>query len=221
MREAFHERLDDVSSRLVDMAGLTASLTERAGQALLAADLELAETVVADDSALDQAQDDADQLILALMALQQPVAGDLRQIVSAMRITADLERMGDLATHVAKVARMRYPEQAVPADLRETFASMAALATTMTRQAERAMRERDVALCEEIKHDDEAMNELHRSLFATMLRDDWDGTVEQAVDLALLGRYFERLADHAVLIAAHVAFLVSGDYARLTGDAPR
>jgi phosphate transport system protein len=216
MREHFRQSLDAVATHLVEMGVTAAKMIEGAGTALLAADREIAEEVVSRDATMNTAQNEADHQLLELIARQAPVASDLRQVVSAMRITADLERMGDLAAHIAKVARMRYPEHAVPDELRSTFAEMTTVASRMARSAAEAIRDRNVALCDEIRDTDETMNALHRAMFAVILEPGWQGTVEQGIDLALLGRYYERFADHAVLIAAHVAFLVSGDYNRLT-----
>lgn len=220
MREHYQERLGEVADRVVTMATEVVGIVEAANRALLDADLAAAEDALSRHPALRGMQDDADQLILELLALQAPVAGDLRQVISAMRITADLERMGGLAGHIAKIARMRYPEHAVPDDMEPTFRAKAELAAEMTRSAGQALAERDVDRCVRLAADDERMNTLHRSMFTVMLAEDWTGTVEQGVDLALLGRYYERIADHAVLIGAHVAFLVSGDPAHL-GTIPR
>ena len=118
MRDAFHEDLDTISDQLVEMTRLAGSAMSRATTALLDADIQLAESVIEADKELDRMREDLDALSIDLLARQQPVATDLRMVVTGMRMSADLERMGDLARHVAKVARLRYPESAVPADIR-------------------------------------------------------------------------------------------------------
>jgi phosphate transport system protein len=210
MREAFHEHLDDVNGRLVAMTRQVGDMIADATQALLTADIHLADSVVAADGGVNRAQDEVDGQVAEMLATQGPVAGDLRRMIAAMRITADLERMGDLATHVAKVARMRYPDVAVPGELRETFQDMGDAGRAMAVKAGLALRSRDVALAEQLAHDDDEMDRLHRSLFRVVLDHDWRGGTEKAMDLALLGRYYERFADHAVTVGSNLVYIETG-----------
>lgn len=215
MRTVFHERMDEVVDQLVTMTGLVATMMGEATAALLTADLERAENCVTSDKAVNELQDATDELIIDLMTRQGPVATDMRSLVAALRITTDIERMGDLAAHVAKVARRRYPDRAVPDPLTDTFAGLGSKSQSIAEKTGLLLASRDIDLCDEIKHDDDEIDHLHRSMFLVVLDHTWPGTAEQAIDLALLGRYFERFGDHAVLIASHVRYLVTGSYARL------
>jgi phosphate transport system protein len=178
--------------------------------ALLDADRTLAEQVIADDDRIDQLTNDIEDRSFLIMATQQPVAGDLRQLIATMRIIADLERMGDLAVHVAKVARMREPQNAVPEELQATFRSMAEVADAMIAAASHIVAERDVEAAQELERKDDEMDVLHRELFRTLLSDSWSYGVEAAVDVALLSRFYERIGDHAVSLARRMIFQVTG-----------
>jgi len=127
-------------------------------------------------------------------------------------MVADLERMGDLAVHIAKIARMRMPDQAVPAALRPTIANMAETAERMVDETVRIVAGRDVDAARALEAEDEEMDRLRRSMFRILLDDDWEYGVEPAIDLALLGRYYERIADHAVSMARRVVYLVTGHH---------
>jgi phosphate transport system protein len=211
MRDAYHEQLDAMNGRLVGMTRKAGEQMELATKALLGADLDAAEKTVAGDTVINRDQVEVDEQIIEVMATQGPVAGDLRVVTAALRITADIERMGDLAVHIAKIARMRYPDHAVPEELRGTFTSMGTTAVEMAAKAGRVIKTRDLESAAELALDDNEMDRLHRSLFLVLLDDDWDRGVEAAVDIALLGRYYERFADHAVEIAANVRYLVTGE----------
>ncbi len=219
MRTAFHERMDDVFEQVVTMTGLVADMMGEATAALLTADLERAENCVTSDKAVNALQDSTDELIIDLLTRQGPVATDMRSLVAALRITTDVERMGDLAAHIAKVARRRYPDRAVPTPLADTFAGLGSKAQTIAEKTGLLLASRDIDLCDEIKRDDDEIDQLHRSVFLVVLDHTWPGTAEQAIDLALLGRYFERFGDHSVLIASHVRYLLTGSYARLGASA--
>ena len=220
MRTVFHEQMDHVVSRLVTMTGQVADMMGEATAALLAADLERAEACVSADRAVNALQSEIDESIVDMMTRQGPVASDMRSHIAWLRITTDVERMGDLAAHVAKVARRRYPDRAVPDDLADTFATLGSRAQTIAEKTGLLLESRELALCEDIKDDDDEIDRVHRSVFLVVLDHRWPGTAEQAVDLALLGRYFERFGDHAVLIAGHVRYVITGEYGRL-GAPPR
>lgn len=215
MRTVFHERLNEVVDQLVSMSGQVADMVGEATAALLSADLARAEATMSADDAVNAAQDAADETIIDLMTRQGPVATDMRSLVAALRITTDLERMGDLASHIAKVARRRYPDRAVPDDLVDTVARLGSRCQTVAEKTGLLLADRDLALCEEIAADDQEIDALQRSLFYVVLDRSWPGTSEQAIDLALLGRFYERFGDHAVLIAGHVRYLITGSYQRL------
>lgn len=210
MRDLFHEQLDGVFDDLADMCQLIVTAVDEATQALLAGDAARAETVISADSAVDAYTEKVEDVCFQLLSLQAPVAGDLRVVVAALRMVAELERMGDLAVHVAKIARLRVPHVAVPQDMRPTVARMADVAESMVGRVVDIIRERDVEAASLMSREDDEMDTLRRSSFQTMLGDSWQHGVEAAVDMALLGRYYERIADHAVSVAHRVVFVVTG-----------
>jgi phosphate transport system protein len=211
MRETFHDELDAIGRSLVEMNDLVGAAMEYATTALLDADLSLAEQVISGDERVDAVRDELEAKAFDLMARQQPVARDLRTIVSSLHAVADLERMGDLALHVAKIARMRYPACAVPDVARDTIREMGDVAQRIVGKAGEVLRGRDVALAEELERDDDAMDALHRRLFTILLSEKWTHGIEPAIDITLIGRYYERFADHAVSVARQVIYLVTGE----------
>ncbi|MFJ8363755.1 phosphate signaling complex protein PhoU [Streptomyces sp. NPDC093984] len=221
MRDAYHEELGAISDALVEMANLVGSAIGLATTALLDADLQLAESVISADRKVDDLQRDLENRAIAVLARQQPVATDLRTVVTSLRMSADLERSGDLAQHVAKLARMRYPERAVPRDLRRTILEMGQLAQRLMAQAAEVILTQDVKAALQLEQDDDRMDELHRTTFQHLMDERWQHGVETAVDVALVGRYYERFADHAVSVAQRVVYLVTGEHAdQLPTDRP-
>ncbi len=212
MRNAFHDELDGIGTTLLQMAGLVKVAMNDATTALLTVDLNCAEKVIAADDVIDEIQHELDARTINLMARQQPVASDLRTLVTSLRMSADLERMGDLAHHVAKQARMRYPNSAVPAELVPTITAMGIVADKLIDKLSSVMEHRDTVRALEIETDDDEMDKLHRDLIAILLNDNWPHGIETAIDMTLLGRYYERFADHAVSISRRVYFLVTGEY---------
>ncbi len=210
MRDAFHEQLDSITTQLVDMTRLAGSAMARATTALLDADLHLAEDVIAGDRTLDHAREHLDGLAIDVLARQQPVATDLRTVVTALRMSGDLERMGDLARHVAKVARLRFPNSAVPASLRGHILQMGQVAELVVTKSGSIIAARDLSEARNLERDDDVMDDLHRQLFTVLATADLP--TETIVDLTLLGRYYERFADHAVSVARRVVYLVTGEY---------
>jgi len=211
VRTVFHDQLDELFAGLADIGNLVEDAVRLASKALLDGDLEVAERVISGDAAIDSAREDLEEQALALLSLQQPVAGDLRVIVAALRMVTELERMGDLSVHVAKIARLRVPNLAVPDDLKPTMISMAEVAEDMVARVQQIILQRDVAAAIELGRDDEIMDRLRRQGFTQLLNREWSGSIEAAVDIALLGRYYERIADHAVSIAHRVVFVVTGE----------
>ena len=212
MREAYHEQLDDLLADLVQMSQAVSSAVRSSTTALLEADLHLAERVISEDDLLDAGQVDIEQRAFSLLARQAPVAGELRTLVAVLRMVAELERMGDLAAHVAKIARMRYPETAVPGALRANFIQMGDVAEKMVISAGQTLNDRNIQVAQELRARDEEMDELRRTQFRVLLSDDWPYSVEAAVDVALLGRYYERIADHAASVARRVIYVVTGQF---------
>jgi phosphate transport system protein len=211
VRDAYRGDLDAITDALVEMTRLVGSAMARATTALLDADLALAESVIASDDQVDALYQQVEEQALDLLARQSPVAGDLRTVVTSLRIVADLERMGDLADHVASVARRRFPASAVPAELRGTVLEMGQVAQRIVTKAGSVIASRDVNSAAELESDDDAMDALHKKLFSLILADDWGGGIESAIDVTLVGRYYERYADHAVSVARRVVFLVTGE----------
>ena len=212
MREAYHEQLDDLLADLVQMSQAVSSAVRSSTTALLEADIHLAERVISEDELLDAGQVDIEQRAFSLLARQAPVAGELRTLVAVLRMVAELERMGDLAAHVAKIARMRYPETAVPEALRANFIQMGDVAEKMVISAGQTLNDRNIQVAQELRARDEEMDELRRTQFRVLLSDDWPYSVEAAVDVALLGRYYERIADHAASMARRVIYVVTGQF---------
>ena len=212
MRDAFHEELDSISETLVEMTRLVGSAMTRATTALLDADLTLAESVIDADDKVDDLQHSLDDSSFDLLARQQPVAGDLRTIITSLRMSADLERMGDLARHVAKVARRRYPQSAIPPELRGTIVEMGDIAAELVAKVGSIIAARDVEAALALESEDDEMDRLHRGLFKALMDDKWKHGIETAVDVTLCGRYYERYADHAVSVAKRMVFLVTGEH---------
>ena len=210
MRTAYHEELAALSGRLGEMCGLANSALERATRALLEADLSLAEQVIADREHMIALNRRAEEAALRILALQQPVASDLRTVVGSIHIAADIDRMGALAAHVAGIARLRHPQCALPADVRPTFAEMGAHAVTLARTAQEVVLSRDPDKAARLRDEDDAVDAEHRHLFTLLIDHKWQDGVCSAVDVALLGRYYERFADHAVEIGKRVVFEATG-----------
>jgi phosphate transport system protein len=213
MRDSFHDDLDGIGASLVEMGHLVNKAMERATTALLTADLKIAEEIISEDDVIDDLQHDIEARSISLMARQQPVAGDLRTLVTSLRMSADLERMGDLAHHVAKLTRMRYPSAAVPPELVLTLQEMGNVTNRITQKAIKVIETRDLEAALQLEKDDDEMDILHRRLFEILLDDSWSHGIETAIDMTLLGRYYERCSDHAVSIARRVYYLVTGEYA--------
>ncbi|HEY0560609.1 MAG: phosphate uptake regulator, PhoU [Mycobacterium sp.] len=212
MRDEYHDELQAVTDSLVEMTRLVGSAMSRATRALLDADLTLAESVITADETVDLLYREVEDRALELLARQAPVASDLRTIVTSLRMVADLERMGDLALHVAKVARRRYPGSAIPPELRAVILEMGQIAERIVAKAGVVIATRDIQQAAELERDDDVMDGLHRQLFAELL-EDWQHGMECAVDVTLCGRYYERFADHAVSVARRVVYLVTGEHA--------
>jgi phosphate transport system protein len=210
VRTAFHAQLSALGSQITEMCGLAADAMEHATHALLEADLSVAEQVIADQEHIAAMSRRAEENALKLLALQQPVAGDLRMIVGSIHIGADIERMGALSVHVASIARLRHPDCAVPDDVRASFAEMGARAVQLARTAQELLLSRDPDKAAGLRDQDDAVDAEHRHLFTLLIDREWQDGVSSAVDVALLGRFYERFADHAVEIGRRVVFEATG-----------
>jgi phosphate transport system protein len=212
MRTQYHEQLDSLTDQLGAMCELAGTAMERATQALLQADLVLAEQVITDHDQMTALSARAEESAFVLLALQAPVAGDLRSVVSSIQIVADVDRMGALALHVAKIARRRHPQHALPEEVNGYFAEMGRVAVELGHAAREVLITRDPEKAARIQEEDDAMDDLHRHLFTVLMDRDWKHGVTAAVDVTLLSRFYERFADHAVEVARRVIFQVTGVY---------
>ncbi len=210
MRDQYYEELDHIVDELVQLTGTVRRAVSDATIALLEADGSVAEKVIEGDKAVDEKVEAIEERALLILATQQPVATDLRQLIATLRMLADLQRMGALSVHVAKIARRRMPDVAVPESLHPTIVSMAKVADSMIDSASSIVASRDVAAAMRLEEEDDEMDSLRKDLFRSLLGDEWEHGVESAVDIALLGRYYERIGDHAVSMARRVVYLVTG-----------
>ena len=211
MREEFQADLNEVSRLLVTMAEAVRAAMRKATTALLTADLKAAQSVIERDAEVDAIYGQVETKVADTIARQAPVASDLRTVITALHISADLERMGDLAEHVAKTALRRHPSPAVPAELRPVFKQMAAVADRMADKITSVLAKPNAAAAAELEGDDDAMDDLERDLFQILLDDDWPYGAETAIDGALLGRFYERYADHAVNAGEQMVYLITGE----------
>jgi phosphate transport system protein len=214
MRTTYYEQLSALCAEVAEMSGLAATAMEHATHALLEADLSVAEQVISDHEEIAEMNRRVDDRAVKLLALQQPVAGDLRAIVGSMHIGADIEWMGALAVHVANIARLRHPECAVPEDVRGYFTEMARVAVQLARTAQEVLLSRDSHRAAHLREQDDAVDTQHRHLFTVLIDHKWHSGVGAAVDVVLLGRYYERFADHAVEIGRRVVFQATGGLPR-------
>ena len=212
MREVFQQELAEVQERLAEIARLVAISIDKATQAFNKSDVALAEEVIADDDKIDELTVELDELAITILARQQPVARDLRIVVSALRISASLERMGDMSTHISQLARYRFPDKVIPKSLRPTFAQMGALDVKIANMLAELLTTEDMQLAEAIRNEDDKVDALHLSVFDAVLGETWKGQASDTVDATLASRYHERFADHAVSIAKKVQYLGTGDW---------
>ncbi|MFE3293761.1 phosphate signaling complex protein PhoU [Rhodococcus sp. NPDC059234] len=210
MRVAYNEQMTELADMLGEMAGLAGTAMELATQSLLQADLPLAEQVISDHDQITELSVSCEERAFALLALQAPVAGDLRSVVSGIQIVSDIDRMGALALHVAKIARRRHPNHVLPEEVNGYFAEMGRLAVALGAGAKEVLETRDPERAAKLREEDDAMDDLHRHLFTVLMDREWKHGVAAAVDVTLLGRFYERFADHAVEVARRVIFLVTG-----------
>lgn len=220
MREVFHQSLEDVQGRLVEIAELVTVAIDKATRAFGTSDVALAEEVIEADIVIDEKATALDELAIEILARQQPVARDLRIVVGALRMSASLERMGDIAEHIAQLTRMRFPERAIPKGLKSTFLKMGQLDVEAARQLAELLRTQDLAYIDSIRNADDQLDDLHLSVFEKVLSDSWQGEASATVDATLASRYHERFADHAVSVAKKVLYLSTGEWTAATDAIP-
>ncbi len=212
MREVFQQSLDEVRVRLVEISELVSEAIEKATKAFGMSDVALAEEVIDNDPVIDEKAVALDELAIDILARQQPVASDLRTVVSALRISASLERMGDIAEHIAQLTRMRFPDRAIPKGLKGTFTKMGEIDVNVAHKLTRLLDTRDLELAEEIRNEDDKLDDLHVAVFEKVLSDSWQGEAGATVDATLASRYHERFGDHAVSVAKKIVYLATGDW---------
>ena len=211
MRASYHLQLADLGEHGARMCQVSSDALRDATRALLGADLALAEAVIERDAQLDEMRAGTERSAMELLALQAPVASDLRTVVAALWVVADLQRMGALAIHVAKAARRRHPAQVIPAQVRPVIERMGRVGVHLANAASTVLRDRDLALARSLESEDDLMDDLHQELLGELQDEAWSHGVGAAIDIALLGRFYERFADHAVAVARRVIFLVTGE----------
>lgn len=213
MREVFQQELAEVQERLVAIAESVHEAMTSAHEAFSSSDVALAERVIEGDQHIDTQADELDELTIDVIARQGPVARDLRILVSSLRISASLERMGDLARHIATLARYRFPDAVVPDPLSATFNRMGALDIEISRLTVELLKTEDLEFYEKIASLDLELDELHKSVFDSVLAEEWNEPANATVDVTLASRYHERFADHAVTIGKKIQYLSTGDWA--------
>lgn len=212
MRKVFQAELHQIGEGLIEISALVGEAITKATTAFAAADLQLAQDVIAADARIDFLQNDLDERAIDVLALQGPVASDLRMIVGSLRMSASLERMGDLARHIAQLARLRYPNNVIPASLTETFAELARQDMIIAEKVTQLLESRNLEIVAEISTAKIAINKLHKSVFSVIGSPDWQETPATTVDVTLASRYFERFGDHGVSVARKVSYLVTGEW---------
>ena len=212
MHGIFQNALADVQGRLVNLAENAESIMDKASRAFLNSDVTLADEALALAETNETKALDLDELVIKVLATQSPVARDLRILVSALRMSASLERMGSLSSHVAAIARYRYPGSAIPTSLRQTFEDMARIDLELVGKAIKLLQNTDLDLVREIQARDEAVDRLHRKVFDVVPSPEWKENAMYTVDVTLASRYFERFADHVVDISSKVSFLQTGEW---------
>jgi phosphate transport system protein len=211
MRETYETQLAQINIALGVMADLVGTAIRDATDALLADDLAMAELVITGDSEINQLNADVEEMSNLIVALQAPMVTDLRLVMGAIRMSSSLERMGDLAVHIAKQVRLRYPNPSIPAELRDTFEKMGKAASKIVEQTGEVIATRNTDLADEMNKYDDILDNLHRELFTVVLSDDWSHGVEAAIDVTLLSRFYERFGDHAVSVARRIIQIVTGE----------
>jgi phosphate transport system protein len=212
MREMFDHELESVQLRIVEIADSVFTIVTDATTALLEADVKAADRALAGAESVSDKALSLDELVIRTLALQAPVAKDLRILVSTLRISASLERMSALASHIATIARFRFPDSAIPESLSDTFDEMTRLDVRLCKKLVKLLKNTSVDLARSIQAADARVNELHREVFEVVLDKSWKEKAVHTVDVTLASRYLERIADHVVEISSKVSYLTTGEW---------
>lgn len=210
MGSVFHQQLDVLTATIAELCAHAGRAVQGATEALLDADVALAESVISEYDKIARTAAHAERDALRLLALHAPVAGDLRTVVASLKNVADACHMGGLAVHVSEIVRRRHPAHALPEELKGYFAEMGRIAVDLGNKAKDVVQSGDPRKAAQLRNADEIMDNLHRQLFSLLMEREWRHGVAAAVDVTLLGRYYERFADHAVEIGRRVIFQATG-----------
>jgi phosphate transport system protein len=211
MRGLHDEELSQLTVQLTELGELVCNAIRMATGALLDADLALAQQVIHNDGRIDRASADCEEDAQRLLVLPAPVSGDLRAVLTPVLVAERLERMGDLAVHIAEAVQRRHPRHVVPPVLRPRFAEMGRIAVSLAMTAAAAIATGTVTAVNTVRDTDDEMNDLHRTLFSVVCYGDWDYGVTSAVDVSMLSRCYERFADHAVSVVDYVTYATTGE----------
>ncbi|MGC5049677.1 phosphate signaling complex protein PhoU [Micrococcus porci] len=220
MRELYRADLERLERDLVETARLVHRAVLDARAALDAADVHLAEQVITEDARIDLMQEGLDEQVVRLLSLQAPVASDLRTVLATLRMSASLERMGDLARHIAQLTRLRYPERVIPCDMRSLFGSMTDAAVEVAQEVVLLLETQDLAHADRIHALNQVVNDHHVSVFRAIAAPSWASLPATTTDVTLASRYLERFTDHGLAVAAKARYLVTGESTRREGSAP-
>lgn len=218
MRELYRADLERLGRDLTEIARLVHRAMIDAQEALESADVHGAERVISEDARIDRLQESLDEQAVRILALQAPVATDLRTVVATLRMSSSLERMGDLARHVAQLTRLRYPEHVIPAPVRPVFTAMCDAAVDVAEETVLLLETQNLAHADRIHAVNEDVNALHASVFRFIAASDWTATPATTTDVTLASRYLERFTDHGLSVAAKVRYLVTGEWAYHRGS---
>lgn len=210
MRRTYHENLDDLRVDVVRLGFLVSEAIAAGTEALLDADLAAADRVISADEAIDEMTHTVEEACYTTLALQQPMASDLRMVVAVLRCIHELERTGDLMVNIAKATRRLYPVE-LPSRIRALLAQMGDQARLQLRVAVEAFAEFDAPRALALDDMDDVMDDLQRELFRTIFTLGDEASLQQSIQVALVGRYYERAADHAVNVGQRVAYIVTGE----------
>ncbi|WP_280345085.1 phosphate signaling complex protein PhoU [Nocardia abscessus] len=216
MRTRYHENLEQLTDQLRVMCVRNRDAVAMATHALLDADLESAERTIDHCARTTAMREGIEHAAITLLALEAPVAGELRRVVTALQLVDDLTRMSTLSEHIARTARRRHPDCAVPAPVRDLLARMGQTAVEIADAAADVLATADPRDAADLDARDDTMDALHHDLLAAVLAEDWDNATTAAVDVTLLGRYYERFADHAVHIGERILYIATGTTAATT-----
>jgi phosphate transport system protein len=220
LRKTFHQELDELTEDMLRLAGLVTEALAAGTEALLAGDLQAAERIIAGDDEIDELALDMEERCFRLLALQNPLASDLRQVIAAIRMTSEIERSGDLVSNTMKAARRLYGTPLDPR-IRGLIEKMSEHVGRLFRLALDSYADRNEGLAAALDDMDDDVDELHAEYIRTIFEvyEGGDAPLQVAVQLALVGRYYERIGDHAVNIGERVRYMVTGWLPEHTGAA--